>query len=99
MFKMNNVKDKRVIVLGATGSLGTHIAIHMKKCGYEVVAVGHHRSDNGFYSDYGIDYLTMDISNAKEFEKLPQDNVLKAKRRNRKEMITRKENIYRYAKQ
>lgn len=75
MFKMNNVKDKRVIVLGATGSLGTHIAIHMKKCGYEVVAVGHHRSDNGFYSDYGIDYLTMDISNAKEFEKLPQDNV------------------------
>lgn len=66
---------KTVIVFGATGSLGTHVSVHLKKCGYNVVAVGHSRSDNGFYSDYGISYMTIKIENASEFLKLPQRNV------------------------
>ena len=74
---MNNRvnSDKRIVVLGATGSLGTHIAVHLKMCGFSVIAVGHHKSDNGFYKDYGIEYLTMDISNEDEFHKLPSDRV------------------------
>jgi UDP-glucose 4-epimerase len=69
------MEKKNVVVLGATGSLGTHIAVHMKKCGYKVFAVGHHKSDNGFYADFGITYLRMDISNPNEFILLPQENV------------------------
>ncbi len=69
------ITNKRVIVFGATGSLGTHIAIHMKECGYDVIAVGHTRPDNGFYAKYSIEYLTMDISKESEFDKLPSDNV------------------------
>ena len=68
-------KSKRVIVLGATGSLGTHIAVHLKKCGDDVIAVGHSRPDNGFYSDQGIEYLTFDIADKKAFERLPQEDV------------------------
>ena len=67
--------EKRVVVFGATGSLGTHIAVHMKKCGYQVVAVGHHKSDYGFYAELGITYPTMDIANATDFDMLPQENV------------------------
>lgn len=70
-----NNKSKRVIVLGATGSLGTHIAVHMKKCGYEVIAVGHSRSDNGFYAERNIEYMTLDIADKFAFGRLPQENV------------------------
>lgn len=67
--------EKKVLVLGATGSLGANIAVHLKKCGYNVFAVGHSRSDNGFFADYGIEYTTADISKKEDFEKLPQNNV------------------------
>ena len=66
---------KRVVVLGATGTLGAPIAIHLSKCGYEVIAVGHRKSDNGFFEDYQIQYISLDISDKRDFEKLPQDNV------------------------
>ena len=68
-------KSKRVIVLGATGSLGTHVAVHMKKCGYDVIAVGHSRPDHGFYAERDIEYMTFDIADKSAFERLPQENV------------------------
>lgn len=33
---LEDKRTKKIIVLGATGSLGTHIAVHMKQCGYDV---------------------------------------------------------------
>ena len=62
---------KKVIVFGATGTLGANISIHLHGLGYEVVAVGHRKCDNGFFADYGISYFSVDISNAEEFNKLP----------------------------
>ncbi len=62
---------KKIIVFGATGTLGANIAIHLTKIGYEVVAVGHRKNDNGFFADYGIPYFSIDISKADDFEKLP----------------------------
>jgi UDP-glucose 4-epimerase len=67
--------NKRVVVLGATGSLGAHICVHLKKCGYDVLAVGHSKNDNGFFSDYNIEYTTIDISKQEEFGKLPQYGI------------------------
>lgn len=66
---------QRVIVFGATGTLGAPIAIHLKKCGYDVLAVGHRKSDNGFFADHGIPYMSIDISDAQAFNALPQQNV------------------------
>ncbi len=66
---------KTVVVLGATGHLGTHIAIYLKKLGYNVIPVGHRKSDNGFFEDHGMRYISLDIADIKQFEKLPQRNV------------------------
>ena len=38
---------KRVIVFGATGNLGANISIYLHNIGYEVIAVGHRKNDNG----------------------------------------------------
>lgn len=66
---------KKVIVFGATGTLGAHIAIHLNNIGYEVVAVGHRKSDNGFFADYSIDYYSVDISCEEEFKVLPINDI------------------------
>lgn len=62
---------RKIIVFGATGTLGANIATHLHRLGYEVVAVGHRKSDNGFFADFGIPYYSVDISKADEFKKLP----------------------------
>lgn len=67
--------SKKVVVLGATGTLGAPIAIHLKKCGYDVIAAGRRLSDNGFFADHDIPYISLDISQACEFEKLPDRDV------------------------
>jgi len=66
---------KKVIIFGATGTLGAPITIHLHQIGYDVIAVGHRKSDNGFYKQHGISYYSLDISNVAEFEKLPTENI------------------------
>lgn len=66
---------KNVIIFGATGTLGAPISIHLKNLGYNVTAVGHRKSDNGFFKEHGIDYFSADISNTDDFKQLPQENI------------------------
>lgn len=66
---------QRVIVFGATGTLGAPIALHLRKCGYDILAVGHRKSDNGFFADHDIPYLSLDISDANAFVALPTHDV------------------------
>ncbi|MDY2633658.1 MAG: NAD(P)-dependent oxidoreductase [Prevotella sp.] len=68
-------KQKKVVVFGATGNLGVHIALHLQKQGYEVIAVGHRLNDNGFFSLYNIQYFSIDIVDASGFKILPQKDV------------------------
>lgn len=65
----------KMIVFGATGTLGAQIAIHMRNEGYDVVAVGHRETDNGFFADFNIPYFSCDISERESFLKLPQKGV------------------------
>lgn len=65
----------KVVVFGATGNLGTHIAVHLKKLGYEIIAVGHRKNDNGFFADYGMPYFSVDINRTDDFDQLPQTDV------------------------
>ncbi len=66
---------RKIVVFGATGTLGTHIAVHLKNVGYDVIAVGHRKNDNGFFAANSIKYYSVDISRNEDFEKLPSDNV------------------------
>lgn len=66
---------KKIVVFGATGHLGTHIAVHLKSLGYEVFAVGHRKNDNGFFAERGMEYFSVDISNKDDFSKLPEKDI------------------------
>lgn len=63
----------RVLIFGATGGVGTHTAISLRKDGHDVSAIGHRPSDNGFFADYGIEYYSIDIKDASSFSKLPKE--------------------------
>ena len=58
--------NKKVIVFGATGTLGAHITTHLQQKGYQVYAVGHRKSDNGFFGDYNVPYYSLDIENMEQ---------------------------------
>lgn len=66
---------KRVVVFGATGNLGAYICMHLKEEGYDVIAVGGRKNDNGFFADHGMKYYSVDISDKKSFDILPVDNI------------------------
>lgn len=51
----------KVVILGATGSIGVYTALTLKNEGYDVIAVGHRKSDNDFFGDYDIPYFAVDI--------------------------------------
>lgn len=67
--------NKTILVIGATGNLGAHISTHLKNLGYDVIAVGHRKNDNGFFADYSIPYYSIDITDVEDFEKLPQSGI------------------------
>ena len=68
------INKRKIVVFGATGKLGANICLYLKDK-YEVIPVGHRKSDNNFFQDYGMSYYSVDISNVDDFCILPQDNV------------------------
>lgn len=66
---------KKVVVFGATGTVGAYTCLYLRKLGYSLVAVGHRKTDNGFFSLYGIEYISVDVRNREEFQKLPLEDV------------------------
>lgn len=65
---------QKVLVLGATGNLGANIAVKLKADGYDVVACGHRKSDNGFFASKGINYHSVDICDIETLKALPYDH-------------------------
>lgn len=62
----------KILVFGATGKLGCYSSLDLKRHGHEVIAVGRRHSDNGFFADYGIEFIgDFDVCDKKMFEKLP----------------------------
>lgn len=58
---------KTIVVFGATGKVGCYTVLYLKEKGYEVIAVGKRKSDNGFFADYGIQYVSLDILNIADY--------------------------------
>ncbi len=70
----SNPKIKKILVLGATGQLGAYIALHLNNKGYEITAIGHRSSDNGFFKTKGIEYIgDFSLENQEDYLKLPAD--------------------------
>lgn len=67
---------KTIIIFGATGGIGAYTALHLSNTEeYNVIAVGHRKTDNGFFKQYGIKYLSVDIADYKSFDVLPTESV------------------------
>ena len=67
---------KKIIIFGATGNVGSYVhkyACEYFKDRYEVIASGHRQTD--FFAKQGQEYVSVDISKAEEFDKLPQEDV------------------------
>lgn len=67
--------EKTVVLFGATGTVGAYTALYLRERGYRIIAVGHRKSDNGFFADYKIQYFSVNIVNSSEFSVLPNDNI------------------------
>ena len=68
---------KKIIVLGATGNVGSYFTKYAKEYyegKYEIIPVGH-REKADVFGEMGLQYISMDISEEKEFEKLPKEDV------------------------
>ncbi len=66
---------RTIVVFGATGKVGCYTTLYLKEMGYDVIAVGRRVSDNGFFADYGIPYISLEILCPEDFSKLPQEGV------------------------
>lgn len=71
----HTMRETKVLVLGATGNLGAYSALALKKAGFDVIAAGKRTSDNGFFNDYGIEYISVDITKKESFDCLLCKNI------------------------
>ena len=69
---------KTIVVFGATGNIGAYSAVHLIEQGYNVIAVGHRKSDNGFFASKGASYYSVDIKQRESFDVLPSDKDIYA---------------------
>ncbi len=64
-----------IVVLGATGTLGTYFVDYLIDKGYKVFASGRRNVNTKYYKSKGIESASVDITNKQDFEKLPQTGV------------------------
>ena len=65
----------KIVIFGATGTVGVYTSLKLKEDGYDIITVGRRNSDNGFFGDYSIPYTSVNIVNKEEFINLPQKDV------------------------
>ena len=61
------MSKEKILVLGATENLGAYSALALKEAGYDIIATGKRKSDNGFFEDMGIPYYSVDITDSESF--------------------------------
>ena len=65
----------KIIVLGATGTLGLPICRFLKEHSYDVLAVGHSKRGAKLFDKLGIDFEHISIEKTEDFARLPQSDV------------------------
>lgn len=66
---------KKIVIFGATGTVGAYTSIFLHDLGYNVISVGHRKDDNGFFADYDIPYYSVDICNKEDLLQIPKDEI------------------------
>lgn len=68
---------KKIVIFGASGNTGSYLSLYAKKffdkTDFEIVATG--RKQTKVFDEYGIEYISVDITKKEDFDKLPKDNV------------------------
>lgn len=65
----------KIVVLGATGTLGLPICRYLKERGYDVIAIGHSARGKNLFFKLGIEFNYLEIADIKDFNVLPKSNV------------------------
>lgn len=67
---------KNILIFGSTGNVGSYMTLYTKdffhKQDYNIIAVGRKKTD--FFSKYGIQYYSVDITKKEDFKCLPKKN-------------------------
>lgn len=66
---------KTIMVIGATGTLGTYFVDHLVKQGYNVWAIGRRNVNKEYYSKRGIKSAKVDITKKEDFDILPKSGI------------------------
>ena len=68
---------EKIVIFGASGNVGLYLIQYLldnvDRTKYEIVASGKRKTD--FFDQFGIKYYSVDISNEKDFDKLPQCDI------------------------
>ena len=64
-----------VIVIGATGFIGLYTVEKLIESGKEVIATGRNRKVQPMLEKMGAEFIELDITNKKDFDKLPIEGV------------------------
>jgi len=64
-----------VVVIGASGFIGTYLIDELLKHGFAICGTGRDKEAVEYYRKKGIDLISLDISKASDFDKLPTKNV------------------------
>lgn len=64
-----------VIVIGATGFIGLYTIEQLVSSGHKVIGTGRNEKLKDLVTDRGAEYVSLDITNPDDFEKLPKTGV------------------------
>jgi UDP-glucose 4-epimerase len=64
-----------IIVIGASSFIGIYTVEELLKQRCEVIVSGRNNKFKQYYDHLGVEYINLDITNKKDFEKLPMKNI------------------------
>jgi len=71
----NEEKEGVIVVIGATGTLGTYFVDELVDKGYKVFATGRRNVKEDYYAAKGVRCALLDITKKEHFGKLPMRNI------------------------
>ncbi len=67
------MKNKKILVFGAAGFMGTYLIDELAKQNYDITASDINEAGEKYYKEKNIPYIYVDITRQEEFDKLPKE--------------------------
>ena len=64
-----------IIVIGATGFIGTYLIDQLVEEGVDVLACGRSKAGEEYYEANGVPFMHLDVTRTEDFAKLPTENI------------------------